>query len=259
MRQVCGVSHKTSQSALITLIVLMFCHPAMAQDEFPDHVDGDIGLGAYYTRSIVRGKSDQVSVLPYGTFDYGRMFMRLDTLGVKTMKIGYGYLEVAARFSQDGFRADAPDLHGIGNRQSSLPLGVGTMQVTPVGAFLINVFHDVAKSNGNLAEAIYAAELGTPDLMLYPLAGVEYQSAEYVRYYYGISAQEAVSSQYAVYQPGGSFNPLLGAMLDIRLTEKCHLNLYARRKWLGNAIQSSPIVGTHTFDTAFIALSYRFE
>jgi len=240
------------------LMSAVLIRPVRAQ-EFSERIDGDIGLGAYYTHNIIRGKSDLVSVLPYGAFDYGRVFMRLDTLGIRTLKLGYGYLEVAGRFSQDGFRADVPRLRGLANRQDSMPLGLGTMQTTPIGAFFINAFHDVNQSSGNFFEAIYAAELGTPALTFYPLAGAEYQSAEYVRYFYGISAQEAAVSRYAAYQPSGALNPLLGVMLDARLTDKYHLNFYVRRKWLGHAIQSSPIVETNTLDTGFIALSYRFE
>src|ERR1039457_2612759 len=242
------------------LISTLFGGMARAQtEELPLHIDGDIGLGSYYTRSIIHGKTDQVSVLPYGNFDYGRIFMRIDTLGIKTMKLGYGYLEIAGRFSQDGFNADVINLHGLGNRQTSIPLGLGTLQITPIGALFINAFHDINKSKGNLFEVIYVAELDTPQVTFYPLAGAEYQSKEYVRYYYGISAHEAAISQYAAYQPTGAFNPLLGLMIDAKLTEEYHLNFYLRRKWLGNAIQSSPIVGQRIMDTGFIALSYRFE
>ena len=242
------------------LISILFGGMARAQtDESPLHIDGDIGLGSYYTQSIIRGKTDQTDILPYGNFDYGRIFMRIDTLGIKTIKLGYGYLEIAARFSQDGFNAGVNNLHGLGNRQTSIPLGLGTLQITPIGAFFINAFHDINKSRGNLFETIYVAELDTQQVTFYPLAGTEYQSKEYVRYYYGISAQEAAISQYATYEPAGAFNPLLGLMIDAKLTEEYHLNFYLRRKWLGNAIQSSPIVGQRIMDTGFIALSYRFE
>lgn len=227
--------------------------------ELPLRMDGDIGLGNYYTRSIIRGKANRGSVLPYGNFDYGRMFMRVDTLGIKTMKLGYGYLEVSGRFSQDGFNADTSNLSGLVNRQSSMPLGLGTLQITPIGAFFINAFHDINKSSGNLFEVIYVAEIDAARLTFYPMAGAEYQSGEYVRYYYGISAQEAASSPYAVYQPSGAFNPFLSLMVDTKLTEECHLNFFLRRKWLGNAIQSSPIVDQRTLDTGYIALSYRFK
>lgn len=233
---------------------------AMAQTEVsPPHIDGDIGLGAYNTRSIIRGNADQATVLPYGNFDYGRTFMRIDTLGIKTMKLGYGYLEFSARFSQDGFDTGANNLRGLSNRKTSIPLGVGTLQVTPVGAFFINAFHDIGQSGGNFLETIYDAELDVHRVSFYPLVGAEYQSGAYVRYYYGITAREALLSQYPVYRPAGSFNPLLGVMIDVAVSGKYHLNFYLRRKWLGNAILFSPIVGKRTLDTGFVALSYRFE
>ena len=242
------------------LVCALSINVAQAQtEELPMRIDGDIGLGSYYTRSIIHGKNAHASVLPYGNFDYGRMFMRIDTLGIKTVKLGYGYLEIAGRFSQDGFNVDASNLHGLANRQTSIPLGLGTLQITPIGAFFINAFHDINKSRGNLFEVIYVAELATPQVSFYPLAGAEHQSSEYVRYYYGISAQEATTSQYAAYQPTGAFNPLLGLMIDTKLTEEYHLNFYLRRKWLGQSIQSSPIVSRSSMDTGFIALSYRFK
>ncbi len=87
--------------------------------------------------------------------------------------------------------------------QPLIPLGIGTLQVTPAGAFWINAFHDVRRSNGNLIEVIYGGEIDLPRMTFYPLLGAEYQSAEYVRYYYGVSAQEAAGSHYSLYQPCG--------------------------------------------------------
>ncbi len=64
---------------------------------------GDVGVGGYYTRSIVRGNSDVLGVFPYADFEYRRVFARVDTLGIKTFSLGYGYLELAGRISQDAF------------------------------------------------------------------------------------------------------------------------------------------------------------
>lgn len=240
------------------LIGLMFAGIAQA-DEFPPNIDGDIGPGVFYKSRIVPGNARQTSVLPYAYFDYDRAFIRLDTLGVKTRKLGYGYLEIVGRYSQDGFDAGAGSLAGLQNRQASIPLGIGTMQVTPIGAFFIDAFHDVNKSGGNLFEVIYVGKLAAPWLTFYPLLGAEYRSKEYVRYYYGISPQEAANSQYAAYEPAGALIPLMGLMADARLTEEYHLNLYVRRRWLDSSIQDSPIVDRKFLDTGFIALSYRFK
>jgi MipA family protein len=241
-------------------IGLLLTGNVLAQaEDFPQTIRGDLGVGAYYTRSVIRSKRDEVAVLPYADLEYGRLFARVDTLGIKTLPLGYGYLELVGRISLDGFRTDTPELHGLENRETSVPLGIGTLQVTPLGGFMFNAFHDVRRSKGQWLEAIYGGELDLPGVTLYPLLGAEYQSSAYVRYYYGISAQEASASQYAAYDPAGSFNSLLGVIGDVALGGPYHLNFQVRRKWLGDAIRQSPIVDRRYLDTAYLSLSYRFR
>lgn len=228
-------------------------------EEFKQELVGDIGLGGYYTRSIIRGNQNEFSALPYLDFEYGRMFARVDTLGVKTLKMGYGYLELVGRISQDGFNTNAPNLAGIVKRETPVPIGIGTLQVTPLGGVMINAFHDVNRSQGDLFEVIYGGQIDLPRVTLYPLIGGEYQSKKYVRYYYGISPLEAASSQYAAYQPAAAVNGLIGLIAEIRLTDEYYLNCQVRRKWLGNAIQLSPLVSQRYLDTGYISLSYRFR
>jgi outer membrane protein len=224
-------------------------------DEFKQVLTGDVGLGAYYTKSTMRGMSDKLSALPYLDAEYGRLFARVDTLGVKTLELGYGYLELVGRISQDGLNAQS----GIGKRETPLPLGIGTLQVTPVGGVMINAFHDIGRSQGDLFEVIYGGQIDLSGVTLYPLAGAEYQSAKYVRYFYGVSPGEAAVSQYASYQPNGAVNGLLGLIAEVKLTDEYYLNAHVRRKWLGDAIQRSPVVHQATQDTGYVALSYRFK
>ena len=242
-------------------IFSLFAITPVAAEELPQSLSGDIGIGAYntHTRGFIRGKGNATSVMPYADFEYGRMFARVDTLGLKTEKIGYGYLELVGRISMDGFNTNTPALRGLGRRETSIPLGIGTLQVTPLGGFMVNAFHDVRQSKGQWLEAVYAAEIGLQQVTLYPLLGLEYQSGEYVRYYYGISAQEAAASLYPAYQPSGAHNHFIGLIGDIRLNDEYHLNCYVRRKWLGDSIQHSPIVSQSYLVTSYIALSYRFK
>ena len=239
--------------------VLLGCVILAQAEELSQGFEGDVGLGGYYTRSIIRGIRDDLSVLPYADFEYGRLFARVDTVGIKTQKLGYGHLELVGRISQDGFGTNMPNLRGLANRETPIPLGIGTLQVTPLGGIMINAFHDVHRSKGNLFEVFYVAEVDLPQVNFYPLLGAEYQSREYVRYLYGISAQEAAESQFAAYAPGGAFNNFIGLIADIDLTRGYHLNCYARRKWLGDAIQQSPLVNQRYLDIGYVALSYRFK
>ena len=178
-----------------------------------DKLEGDIGVAAYRTNSVVRGASGN-DVLPYGYFDYGRLFARIDTFGVKTVPLGNGFLEIVGRASFDGFKENKTGFNGIKNRSNSIPIGIGSLQETPVGNFYIYGFHDFT-SGGALAEATYAAEIKLGSATLYPMLGVEYRSASYSRYLYGVSADEAAMSGAATYSPGASLSPNFGFMLEI--------------------------------------------
>jgi outer membrane protein len=123
----------------------------------------------------------------------------------------------------------------------------------------INGFHDVNRSHGNLAELIYAAQWESGPITLYPELGVEYQSRQYVRYFYGVSPAESKSSTYAAYQPGGALNPMLGLLGEIKVTPTWYLNFYLRRRWLDQSISASPLVLRGQQDSGLLALSYRFK
>ena len=218
------------------------CLTGIAQaDDFKAELSGDIGLADYYTSRLVTGNKN--TLMPYLDMEYDRLFARVDTLGIKTSKLGYGYLELVGRISQDATRTG----------KNSIPVGIGSLQETPLGGIMINAFHDVNTSRGNLLEAIYGGQIDLSGVTLYPLAGLEYQSANYVRYYY------SEAGQYQAFQPGSALNSLAGLIADIPLSDTYHLNLNFRRKWLAQSIQSSPLVNQNHLDTAYISLSYRFK
>jgi outer membrane protein len=230
-----------------------------AGTDLSDSIRGDLGGALYADHSPIRSVGTQELLLPYGFFDYGRFFARLDTLGIKTLPLAYGYLELAGRVKFDGYTTGNASLHGISERQNSLPLGIGTFQVTPVGAFFVNAFHDFNQSHGNLYEFVYAAEADLGWFVLYPQAGVEYYSDGYTRYYYGVSSAEAAASGYAAYAPGPATIPSLGLVLEISIRGNWYSNLYLRRRWLDSTLTRSPLVDTRFEDTGFVSINYRYK
>lgn len=232
---------------------------AASPEPLQNRLVGDLGLGAFGTQSVLRGANDSLRVLPYAFATYGRYFARLDTLGVKTLPAGYGYIELNARINFDGFDSDTPELRGLKLRSNSVPLGIGTFQKTPVGAFFLNAFHDVKDSGGNVFEAVYGAKFTVGNIAAFPLFGAEYRDAKYVGYYYGVSESESAASGKLAYQPGGALNPILAMRVGIPITKTVRLNLYWRRLWLDTTIARSPIVASTTKDNGFVAVTYRFE
>lgn len=232
-----------------------------AQDAMPpDRLVGDIGVAAYHTRAIVRDQRDSTRLLPYAYADFGRLFARIDTLGVRLLPLGRGYLELVGRVSFDGFDPASTALHGLGERRDALPLGLGSYQRLPFGGLFLYGFHDFGRSGGHLLEAIYAARLEAGTARFYPQFGIEYRSAGMNRYFHGVSAAEsAAHGTLPTYSPGGGTSPLAALMVQMPLSARVDLFVYGKRKWLSAAISDSPVIGRSHQDLLFAGVSYRFD
>jgi outer membrane protein len=247
------------------MICLALASPARADapdpaDPLPQHLQGDVGGAIYASRLPIKDQSTSWLPLPYLYCDYGRLFARIDTFGVKTVPVGYGYLEVVGRIRLDGYSTGGKAaLRGIESRSDSIPLGIGTFQRTPIGGIFINAFHDLNHSNGNLFEIVYAAAIELGRVTLYPQAGLEYNSADYNNYYYSVSRAEAAASGYSAYTPGASIIPSLTLMTEVHLQGNWYTSLFLRRRWLDGAVTNSPLVNRKFQDNGFWMVSYRFE
>lgn len=238
----------------------MCCATAVfAEEALPDRIQGDVGVAVYRSTNPAKGVGKTQLAIPYAYFDYERFFARFDTFGFKTAPLGYGHLEVVGRINLDGFKTDNPALRGINERQNSRPLGIGTFQKTPIGGFFLNAFYDSNRSHGQLYELIYAGRVGVGSTVVYPMVGVEHFSAEYTRYFYGVSAVESKSSQYPVYTPKANTTSMLGMVWEIPVAHDWNASVYMLRRWLGSAITQSPLVNTRTQDEAFFSISYCYK
>lgn len=247
---------------VITCLVLAIpCHAINESlDELPDRIIGDIGVAAYTSNLHIGTEGTQSFVLPYTFFDYQRFFARIDEFGIKTIKLGYGYLEVIGKLNLDTYKIKSP-INGTSiNRSDPIPLGIGTFQETPIGGIFLNTYHDFGKSKGALYEFLYFAELETyKKVVIYPQAGIERQSSQYANYYYGINSGESAFTGYNTYTATATNNLLAGVMIDIPVVDSWHLNIYGKRKWMGSGINNSPVMNRSFQDNIVIALAYRFK
>lgn len=235
---------------------LALCGLLLAQGlhaEQTDNTDwklaGDVGLGVNAAPTPARAQSRQTTAVPYLNFDAGPVFARIDTFGVKLLPVGEGSVELLTRVLSDGYTPKTSQTPHAERRHDALPVGLGTLQVTPAGAFMFNAYHDAGKSGGNLVDLMYAAEIDLGPLALYPQAGLEYRSSAYVRYFDGTSS----------YQPGAANSPFAALFAEFHLGGHWYLNGNVRRTWLGSSIASSPLVRRTRLDSGLLALSYRFN
>jgi len=246
------------------LLAAMLSMPVYAMDDvpdgLPDHIVGDIGAAVYTSNLHIGTEGTQSLALPYAFFDYQRFFARIDEVGIKTFKMGYGYFEVIGKINLDTYKVKSPFNGTSINRSDPIPLGVGTFQETPIGGFFANAYHDFGKSKGALYELLYFAELETfKKIVIYPQVGIERQSSQYANYYYGINSGESVLTGYSAYTAPATNNLLAGIMIEIPVVDSWYFNIYGKRKWMGSGINNSPVMNRAFQDNIFMALAYRFK
>ncbi len=236
------------------LIAMALCATAAWSQAAPK-LEGDIGRAAYRTPPVARTADRSTVVLPYVYADYGAFYGRVDTFGYKATPLGKGHLELAARVSVEGYR---PGDAAFGKRATPVPIGLGTFQETPYGAFFAYGFHD-ATSGGTLLDLSYAAEFSVGPLHVYPLAGIERRSARYVDHLYGVNAAEALRAGVAAYSPGASTTPSAGIALDYPVAERLKLTAQVRRRWLDRSITASPLVDAKAQTSGLVAIARSFD
>ena len=226
----------------------------------PDRIVGDIGVAVYSTNLNIGSYGTQSMVLPYGFFDYQRFAMRIDQLAFKTAPVGFGFLEIVGKVDPDSYKVKSTINGQTINKGYQVPIGLGTFQDTPIGAFFLNAYHDFGQSKGNLLEVNYFAEIELiSKVVLYPQVGMERQSGSFANYYYGVTPGEAQITGYRAYTASASTNPLAGFLLEIPVADAWYVNLYGKRKWLGSGVNNSPVLTRSYQDTMFMALAYRFK
>ncbi len=227
------------RSCGLVLATLLIAAAARADDA--PHYVGDLGLGVERTQASAPGASARTWALPYAYGDLGRLFVREDTFGVKTLPIGWGALELVGRVSTEGTDADGP---GLAHRTNPRPVGLGTFQETPWGGVFVDAFVDTV-SGGTLLEASYAAELPVGPLTLYPQAGVTRRSARYDAHLYDVRA--------------ASTTPVLQVSGELPFADAWVLLAHAQWEPFDDAVRASPRVDARSRASALVALAWRFK
>ncbi len=234
--------------------------PSDVPDSLPNHLVGDLGVAVYSSNMSIGTTGTQTYPLPYAFFDYGRFFARIDTFGFKTIKMGYGYLEVAGQVNLDNYNRKYTIMGATFSKLDPIPVGLGSFQETPIGGFFIYAFEDINRSQGQIYQLSYFAEFETlAHIKLYPLLGAEYLTQSYANYYYGVSPKASQTLGYSQYTVPGTMNYVAGLMVEVPIVDDWYFNVFGKRKFMGSGISNSPIMANSYQDSLIASLVYRFK
>jgi MipA family protein len=232
--------------------------------------NGDIG----YT---IR-EASQLSVNALLTFNNERNYYSYLNDGTSGLDIG-SLRQIAV--DQDLFfpsiaGGDAADIHTLTteeleraifvNVDSALPKrkfavssGVELLYIDNWGELQAQVLTDVSgRHDGQSVWLSYAYPWVTQTSEFSLTLGVEWKSADLVKYYYGVRPGEDIQGR-SVYKGASGTNGVIRFSASHALTARWNLVGVLEREYLSGAIRRSPIIERGSVDTAFIGLHYQFK
>jgi len=169
-------------------------------------------------------------------------------------------VSAAAEVNFQGFDqelADAnqtPILSGLSKRQAALEAGFDV----DAGPLSLSVRTDVSDKHGGHSAALTASQdWDISDRFAVGIAaGVDWQSKDLVRYYYGIADNE-VTADRAAYRPGNALSPKAELMATWQANDRTLLILALDHRWLDKEIRNSPIISDSSETSLFAGVIFQ--
>lgn len=202
-----------------------------------------LGIGGALSQPGYVGGREQFTPFPLLFYHRGRFFVAGISAGYLLSSGPHHRLSLAVmpEFSRLDAK-DSPQLAGIRNRQWSLDGGASMEVFGRWGRYDVSVFHDVLnRSNGTEVSTGYQYPVQLGRWRLTPGAGLRWQNANLVDYYYGVSPAEAIPGR-AAYSPSSALSPYADVSLSTPITRHWRFRASAQYLRFADSIRDSPIV-----------------
>lgn len=217
------------------------------------------------TSSIVQrpfvGVDDQNASLLYLSYRYNSFYVEGLDIGYnlyKTDKLKIDVLGTPRFYEVEPAFADNGELNGLDKTKPTYLAGISMQIAANKITYTFQALHDLVESDGNefVLQASKSFKLAN-HITLSPSAGLTYQDANLVDYFYGVQANE-VRANRALYSADSSIN--YNAMLHAKWNVSKHIEMIGQLRYevLGDGITDSPIVNEDSLYFITLGLLYRF-
>ena len=212
---------------------------------------GDAGPPVYFAAgamastqgSFYRGGDDQVRLLPLVIAQLGPVYLRGPSLGLYVygrdgLTVGTGIsLDLA-----DTDRGDSPQLADMAELDRAVFATVEASYDATWGALGLSFAADISGAHdGYRARVAWRNRLEAGRFELTPEVGIQWQSAEVNRYYYGVGAADVTATR-ALYRPDAGIGFDLGVTVAYPFAQRHTLRLEAAMELVSDEVSDSPIV-----------------
>lgn len=218
------------------------------------------GVSASTGQSAYPGDDSGVRFRPWFSLRWGPVYYRGRSLGATvhqgdewTVKAGV-YLD-----GRDTDRGGSSQVSDMAELDRAVLGEVDVSRDAAWGVLDFSFAADVSgKHGGYLAGLSYGYPFVIGPVRVKPKVGIGWQSAEVVRYYYGVSADD-VRPDRPLHEPGGGVNFELGVTVTYPVAKRHTLQFRAGAVFLSPEISRSPIVVRDRLAKLGVGYVYRFR
>jgi len=224
--------------------------------------DFSIGAGAVFNESPYKGYNENVSAVPFMSYEGQYVYVRQTTGGWIVWKDAKNELSLTASWMPLHFDPDDNDDHGmkqLDERKASVMLGGAYYRHESWGSLKFALAADAMdESGGVMGEMTYFRPIRMERLTLTPSMGVFFHDESFNDYYYGVSEKESRRSALQPYTAGDTVTPYIGLAAKYRLTQNLYLNASAVYTVLPDDVKNSPMIDRDDSFMLMTGLSWKF-
>ncbi|MFT5708841.1 MAG: outer membrane protein [Oceanospirillaceae bacterium] len=224
--------------------------------------DFTLGFGGYSSKSPYTDFEDESGALPIVEYEGDGFSVGVSGLKVDLINNEQSLVKLSAVLGANGSGFDEDDskvFAGLKDRDSSIDLGLQVEYAIGAAAALeATLMADVSSTHrGYTFDVNYNYNMPMLGGYLQPAVGLEFQSAKFADYYYGVRANEATATR-AAYQAGSAVNPYIEYSFVYPINKQMKIIHGTSVTKLSSEIKDSSIVDKSTTWTSFVGFGYTF-
>ncbi len=260
------IRKNTTCLAIGFLITLPLAFPVIASDAIgPGDSNSTwvVGIHAGAVNNPFSGEDTEYYAFPNVEYRGERFFVKEGNLGLQFHRdngfsVGAFLTHHASFLSDDDDYRNNERLAGISERDSTLDLGLYLLHDSPLGRLRLAVMDEITgEHGGQSADIRYTFNLKADKLHINPTIGANWQSAEMVDHFYGISVSEAREDRKA-YRGHSALSVYTGLRARYEVTEHWDVNANAAYVHLGSGIKDSSVINDSGVWVSTLGVNYNF-
>ena len=247
----------------LAALSLLAPRPACAETGGEQPTRFNLGMGVGFISSEYEEMEATVVPLPVINSEGEHFYVRGLTGGLHIYKDSVHELSATLSYLPQSFTADKSRSHAmrrLDDRFATMMAGGSYGLTTPLGIFRAGISTDILGNNkGVLADFSYSYPLPLGGgLVIIPTVGTKWADANFMDYYYGVSASEARRSGLSAYEADAAFLPYANIMARITFTENWNAFVNGGVSFLTHEATDSPMVSDSAKYSRGMGAAYSF-